>query len=74
MSETERALARCKVYNEALTKYVVSLIETTRLKGAPNAATLIAACEHALRDSFAQAEQASRWAKLGAQPSNEATP
>lgn len=46
------ALARAQAFNECITRHIYSLIETTKEKGAPNAVTLIHACEMMLRESF----------------------
>jgi hypothetical protein len=53
------ALARAQAYNDCLTRHVLSLIETTRTRGAPNAATLTAACETMLRNAADAAEKAT---------------
>jgi hypothetical protein len=55
MSETEdlrRKLAACQAYNETLTRHVMSMIATVKAKGAPNAATIIFACEEMLRRAW----------------------
>jgi hypothetical protein len=57
--DTETALKRAQAYNECLTRHVYSLIETTKAKGAPDAATLIFACEVMLRKSWEAGERAA---------------
>ena len=54
------ALAAAQAYNRTLSRHVLALIETARAKGAPDVATLTAACELALRNSFSAGEQARR--------------
>lgn len=45
-------LRRAQAFNATLVRYINSLIETTKARGAPNAATLIRACEHMLREAM----------------------
>ena len=56
--DLERTLARAQAYNKTLTIHVMSIIETTKAAGPPNASTLIAACECAIRAASSAGEQA----------------
>lgn len=51
------ALRRAQASNAALVRHIYSLIETTRQRGAPDAETLIMACEHTLREAHRAAER-----------------
>ena len=57
-ADLRRKLARAQAYNECLTRHVMSLIETTKAKGAPNALTLITVCEASLRNAFLVGKEA----------------
>lgn len=59
-ADLRRKLARAQAFNECVTRHLHSLIETTKRKGAPNAVTLIAACEHSLRAAWHAGEEAGR--------------
>ena len=59
MSEQAVALKRAQAYNETLTRHVLALIETVEQRGAPNASTLIAACERALRSAYEAGDAAA---------------
>lgn len=58
--DLRRKLARAQAYNDCLTRHVISLIETVKAKGAPNAATIIHVCEESLRKAFRAGEEAGR--------------
>lgn len=55
----EVVLARAQAFNITISKHIFSLIETTKAKGAPNAPTLIAACEMMLRKAWEAGEDAA---------------
>ena len=61
---TEIALKRAQAFNESISRHIASLIETTKAKGAPNAPTLIKACEEMLRVSWEAGENAAPLRRL----------
>ncbi len=52
VAKLRRDLAAAQAFNDCLSRHVFSLIETTKKKGAPNAATLVFACEESLRKAW----------------------
>ncbi len=57
-TDIAKALKRAQAFNESISRHIYALIETTKVKGAPDAPTLIRACEQALRVSWKAGEDA----------------
>jgi hypothetical protein len=58
IEDKDLALRRAQAFNESLSRHVMALMETTRKAGAPNAPTLIKACEQMLRAAWKAGNEA----------------